>query len=202
MLLWQCSSGSPSAPPFFRFGVFDNSRGEERGIRNQILLKFHVCRAAREHVCSTKFLGATAEKRQLQICGYSKRKSLDPEPRSPQSLGAAVSLCSWKYNQFYFSFAKFITVLESGARLASGPSFASGIHEEPPEAGLMYVFWECTGLRFKGFLWTASRYIKGRQDETTTRSETWIFIQSQILWHSTPRWAHQTCSSRQNTVSQ
>lgn len=44
----------------------------------------------------------------------------------------------------------------------------------------MHVIWECTDLRFKGFLWTASHYIKGRQDKTSTQPETGIFIQSQM----------------------
>lgn len=52
----------------------------------------------------------------------------------------------------------------------------------------MCVFWECMDLRFKGLLWTASHYIKGHRDKTSTQPETGIFIQSQILWHGT---AHQ-----------
>lgn len=57
-----------------------------------------------------------------------------------------------------------------------------------PEIGPIFVFWECMDSRFRGFLWTASHCIKGWQDKTSTQPETGIFIQSQILWHST---AHQ-----------
>lgn len=60
---------------------------------------------------------------------------------------------------------------ESGRRLISCPSLASGIHEEPPETGPVHEFWECTDLRFKGFLWTASHYIKGRQDKTSAQPD-------------------------------
>lgn len=190
---------SPNAPPLFS-DLYCLTQLQVRGTRDLNTDSFKiVCVQHRQRACATSFLGKSPEEKwQLQVCGYSKRDLL----MSPNVPDPWVLQCIWKYCWCYCNFAEFIAVPGPGRRLTSGSSLTSGIHEQTPEGGPTHAFWERTGLRFKGFLWTASHYTKGQQAETTTQPERWIFIQSQTLLHSTPRWAHQSCSSRQNTVSQ
>lgn len=169
----------------------------------QILLKLHVCRATRELVQPApleyppkrgdSYRWVATAQGQKEPCPWVLTSLICGCCNVPGNTADAILTLKW---------TKFISVLLFGWSLTPGPSLTSGVHEQTSEAGPMHAFWEYTGLRFKDVLWTASHYIKAWQAETTTQPERWIFIQSQMLWHSTSRWAHQSCSSHQNTVSQ
>lgn len=75
MFLQECFSGSPSA-----WSVWHSPGGEKWGLWKQILQKLQ----GNQNASATMTFGASpAEKDQLQVCGYGRRKSFTPELRSP-----------------------------------------------------------------------------------------------------------------------